>query len=115
MRISEPDPDNQPTRDEAQLAILRNDMGEAADEVVAAYQDTIVGELENLKASVNEPPTADEKRFAHTIKSSALAIGAMRLAHLAARLEKAINNEIPVELPAAVVEIEEELDRYLNG
>lgn len=115
MRISEPDPDNQPTRDEAQLAILRNDMGEAADEVVTAYQDTITGELQNLKASTNELPTADEKRFAHTIKSSALAIGAMRLAHLAARLEKSINNEEPVDLPAAIGEIEAELQKYLAG
>ena len=115
MRISEPDPDNQPTRDEAQLEILRNDMGEAADEVVAAYQDTIVGELQNLKASTTTPPAADEKRFAHTMKSSALAIGAMRLAHLAARLEKTIINSEPVDLPAAVQELEEELEKYLQG
>ncbi len=115
MRISEPDPDNQPTRDEEQLAILRTDMGEAADEVVAAYQDTIEGELNNLRASNNEPPSADEKRFAHTIKSSALAIGAMRLAHLAARLEKAINNEQPIDLPAAIHELDEEMQKYLQG
>lgn len=115
MRISEPDPDNQPTRDDEQLAILRSDMGEAADEVVIAYQETIVGELQKLKASSSEIPTADEKRFAHTIKSSALAIGAMRLAHLAARLEKAINNEEAVDVPAAIVELDEELQKYLEA
>ena len=115
MRISDPDPDNQPTRDESQLALLRNDMGEAADEVVTAYQDTIIEEISKLRESAAEVPGADEKRYAHTVKSSALAIGAMRLAHLAARLEKAINNGEPVDLPASLGELDEELQKYLAG
>ena len=99
MRITEPDPDNQPTRDDSQLALLRNDMGDAADEVVAAYQ----------------APGADSKRHAHTIKSSSLAIGAMRLAHLGAQLEKAIHNGEAVDLPAAIAGLEQEFKKYLTG
>ncbi len=115
MRITEPDPDNQPTRDDSQLALLRNDMGDAADEVVAAYQETISGELQNLRGLSDQAPGADSKRHAHTIKSSSLAIGAMRLAHLGAQLEKAIHNGEAVDLPAAIAGLEQEFKKYLTG
>ena len=115
MRINDPDPDNQPTRDEAQLAVLRQDMGEAADDVVAAYQDSITGEFANLKASTPETPRLDVKRYAHTIKSSSLAIGAMRLAHLGARLERAVTDEADVDMDAEITAMETEFEKYLAG
>ena len=112
MRITEPDPDNQPTLDADQLNVLRNDMGDAADEVVAAYLETLEGEIQQLKDSSSETPSDDVKRYAHTAKSSALALGAMRLAHLAARLEKAIHSGAEFDLDGAVGELEAELAAY---
>ena len=112
MRITEPDPENQPTLDADQLQVLRNDMGDAADEVVAAYLETITGEIQQLRDSTGDTPSDDVRRYAHTLKSSALAVGAMRLAHLAARLEKAIHNGDEVELGAQVSALEAELEAY---
>ena len=95
----DPDPEGQLTLDEAIIEQLRSDMGEDAAMVIESYIESIEEFLSDIENRSARTPGEDLHRWAHTIKSSAASIGAMRLAHLAAQMENAYrdNRQIDVD------------------
>jgi HPt (histidine-containing phosphotransfer) domain-containing protein len=95
-----PDPDNQLTLDDKVIERLRQDMGDDAGMVIESYVESIDEFLNDIENSTLRTSSDDLHRWAHTIKSSAASIGAMRLAHLAAQLENSYLNRDQIDLGA---------------
>ena len=93
-----PDPDSQPTLDDSVIAKLRKDMGEDAAMVIESFCESIDDFLRDIENRTETTPSQDLHRWAHTIKSSAASIGAMRLAHLAAQLEESFRKRVQIDL-----------------
>jgi HPt (histidine-containing phosphotransfer) domain-containing protein len=86
MSKIDPDPETQLTLDDKIIDQLKHDMGEDAAMVIESYVESIDEFLCDIENRTVRTPNDDLHRWAHTIKSSAASIGAMRLAHLAAAL-----------------------------
>lgn len=95
MRI---DPDSQVTLDDKVIDKLRRDMGEDAVLVIESFVESIDEFLSDIENRTEQTPRKDLHRWAHTIKSSAESIGAMRLAHLAAQLEASYSKRREIDL-----------------
>ena len=93
-----PDPENQLTLDDKVIEQLKQDMGEDAELVIVSYVESIDEFLSDIENSTFRTPSDDLHRWAHTIKSSAASIGAMRLAHLAAQLENAFRDHEKIDI-----------------
>ena len=106
-----PDPDNLLTLDDKVIERLRQDMGEDAGMVIESYVESIDEILSDIANSTLRTPGADLYRWAHTIKSSAASIGAMRLAHLAAAMEDACKNKSRVDLASQLLDMQLEFQR----
>lgn len=98
MAKIDPDPQNQPTLDNKVIEQLKQDMGEDAAMVIESYVESIDEFLTDIENRSFRTPTDDLHRWAHTIKSSAASIGAMRLAHLAAQMENAYRDHVQMDL-----------------
>jgi HPt (histidine-containing phosphotransfer) domain-containing protein len=94
----DPYPDSQLTLDDKVIDKLRRDMGEDAAMVIASFVESIDEFLNDLENRTSRTPNNDLHRWAHTIKSSAASIGAMRLAYLAAQLEEAYRRRVEIDL-----------------
>lgn len=92
------DMDSQQTLDDKVIERLRQEMGEDAGLVIVSFVESIEEFLGNIGNRTAHTPTRDLHRWAHTIKSSAASIGAMRLACLAARLEESYCNREQIDL-----------------
>jgi HPt (histidine-containing phosphotransfer) domain-containing protein len=92
------DPDSQLTLDDRVIDKLRKDMGEDAAMVIDSFVESIDEFLHDLENRTSRTPSNDLHRWAHTIKSSAASIGAMRLAYLAAQLEEAYRKRVEIDL-----------------
>ena len=92
------DPDSQLTLDDRVIDKLRRDMGEDAAMVIESFVESIDEFLSDLENRTSRTPSNDLHRWAHTIKSSAASIGAMRLAYLAAQLEEAYRKHGDIDL-----------------
>ena len=73
-------------------------MGDEAGMVIESYVESIDEFLNDIRNRTQRTPSADLHRWAHTIKSSAASIGAMRLAHLAAQLEHSYRDQRRIDL-----------------
>lgn len=93
-----PDPDKQLTLDDKVIDKLRKDMGEDAAMVIESFCESIRDFLLDIENSTDTTPSQELHRWAHTIKSSAASIGAMRLAHLAAQLEESYRMRVQIDL-----------------
>ncbi len=98
MARIEPDPDGQLTLDDSVIERLKQDMGEDAGMVIESYVESIDEFLTDIRNRTPRTPSDDLHRWAHTIKSSAASIGAMRLAHLAAQMENSYRDRIQIDL-----------------
>ena len=98
MEKIDPDPENQLTLDDNVLAQLSRDMGEDAEMVIESYVESIDEFLADIASRTVRTPSSDLHRWAHTIKSSAASIGAMRLAHLAAQMENSYRDRVSIDL-----------------
>jgi HPt (histidine-containing phosphotransfer) domain-containing protein len=98
MSKNNPDPDNQLTLDDKVIERLRQDMGDDASMVIESYVESIDEFLSDFENSTLRTSSDEMHRWAHTIKSSAASIGAMRLAHLAAQLEDSYLNRVQIDL-----------------
>ena len=98
MSKIDPDPENQLTLDDKVIDQLKQDMGEDAEMVIESYVESIDEFLSEIKDSTFRTPSDDLHRWAHTIKSSAASIGAMRLAHLAAQMENSYRDRKKIDL-----------------
>ena len=114
MRI-DPDPDNQPTLDAAVLEQLRLDMEEDSELVIDSYLDSIETYLREVERSDAMTPEQDLHRYAHTIKSSAASIGAMRLAHLAAEMENAYRDKRSIDVDLQLGRLRDEFGVVTAG
>ena len=110
MKI-EPDPDSQLTLDDKVLDQLRQDMGEDAVMVIESYVESIDEFLCDIENRTVRTPSDDLHRWAHTIKSSAASIGAMRLAHLAAQMEKSYRDREQIDLGQQLQSMQQEYQR----
>ena len=110
MKI-EPDPDSQLTLDDKVLDQLRHDMGEDAVMVIESYVESIDEFLCDIKNRTVRTPSDDLHRWAHTIKSSAASIGAMRLAHLAAQMENSYRDRVQIDLGEQLQNMQQEYQR----
>ena len=111
MAKIEPDPDNQLTLDDKVIDQLKQDMGEDAEMVIESYVESIDEFLCDIKNRTVRTPNEDLHRWAHTIKSSAASIGAMRLAHLAAQMENSYRDRIQIDLGAQLQSMQLEYQR----
>ncbi len=110
-----PDPDNQLTLDDKVIERLRQDMGDDAGMVIESYVESIDEFLSDIENSTLRTSIADLHRWAHTIKSSAASIGAMRLAHLAAQLEDSYLNRVQIDLGAQLQVMQREYQRVYDS
>lgn len=110
MRI-DPDPDNQLTLDGAVLNRLRRDLEEDCDMVIESYLESIDDYLNEIENRHPRTPEDDLHRWAHTIKSSAASIGAMRLAHLAAQMENAYRYHQAIDVDTQLRSMQQEYRR----
>ncbi len=110
MRI-EPDPENQLTLDDKIIDQLKQDMGEDAGMVIESYSESIDEFLSEIENRTVRTPSEDLHRWAHTIKSSAASIGAMRLAHLAAQMENSYRDRVQIDLGAQLQSMQQEYRR----
>ena len=111
MARIEPDPDSQLTLDDKVIEQLKQDMGEDAVMVIESYVESIDEFLCDIENRTVRTSSADLHRWAHTIKSSAASIGAMRLAHLAAQLENSYIDRIQIDLGAQLQSMQQEYRR----
>ena len=73
-------------------------MGEDAAMVIESFCESIDDFLRDIENRTETTPSQELHRWAHTIKSSAASIGAMRLAHLAAQLEESFRKRVQIDL-----------------
>ncbi len=104
----EPDPDNQLTLDDSVIERLKQDLGEDAGMVIESYVESIDEFLTDIQNRTVRTPSDDLHRWAHTIKSSAASIGAMRLAHLAAQMENSYRDRVRIDLAAQLASMQQE-------
>lgn len=114
MRI-DPDPDNQSTLDGAVIARLRRDLEEDSDLVITSYLESIDEYLCEIANRQAQTAPDDLHRWAHTIKSSAASIGAMRLAHLAAQMENAFRAQQAFDVESQLRHMQEEYRQVCAG
>ncbi len=108
MARIEPDPDGQLTLDDSVIERLKQDMGEDAGMVIESYVESIDEFLTDIRNRTPRTPSDDLHRWAHTIKSSAASIGAMRLAHLAAQMENSYRDRIQIDLAEQLASMQQE-------
>ena len=94
----DPDPETQLTLDDKVIEQLKHDMGEDAVMVIESYVESIDEFLCDIENRTLRTSSDDLHRWAHTIKSSAASIGAMRLAHLAAQMENSYRDRVQIDL-----------------
>lgn len=105
------DPEAQLTLDEAIIEQLSSDMGEDAAMVIESYIESIEEFLNDIENRTVRTPAEDLHRWAHTIKSSAASIGALRLAHLAAQMENAYRDHQQIDLERQLGLMQGEFDQ----
>lgn len=110
MRI-EPDPDSLLTLDDRVIDKLRRDMGEDAVLVIESFVESIDEFLSDIENRTSKTPNNDLHRWAHTIKSSAASIGAMRLARLAEQLEESYRRRVRIDLGRQLRSMQQEYRR----
>ena len=98
MSKIDPDPETQLTLDDTVIEQLKQDMGEDAVMVIESYVESIDEFLCDIENRTVRTSSDDLHRWAHTIKSSAASIGAMRLAHLAAQMENSYRDRLQIDL-----------------
>ena len=98
MSKIDPDPETQLTLDDKVIEQLKQDMGEDAVMVIESYVESIDEFLCDIENRTVRTSSDDLHRWAHTIKSSAASIGAMRLAHLAAQMENSYRDRVQIDL-----------------
>ena len=98
MSKIDPDPETQQTLDDEVIEQLKQDMGEDAVMVIESYVESIDEFLCDIENRTVRTSSDDLHRWAHTIKSSAASIGAMRLAHLAAQMENSYRDRLQIDL-----------------
>jgi HPt (histidine-containing phosphotransfer) domain-containing protein len=98
MSKIDPDPEAQQTLDDNVIEQLKQDMGEDAVMVIESYVESIDEFLSDIENRTVRTSSDDLHRWAHTIKSSAASIGAMRLAHLAAQMENSYRDRVRIDL-----------------
>jgi len=107
----DPDPDSQLTLDDKVIDQLKQDMGEDAVMVIESYVESIDEFLCDIENRTVRTPSDDLHRWAHTIKSSAASIGAMRLAHLAAQMENSYRDRVQIDLGEQLQSMQQEYRR----
>ena len=76
--------------------------------VIESYVESIDEFLTDIRNRTEMTPSDDLHRWAHTIKSSAASIGAMRLAHLAAQMENSYRDRVQIDLAAQLSSMQQE-------
>jgi len=111
MAKIDPDPEAQLTLDDKAIEKLRHDMGEDAVMVIESYVESIDEFLCDIENRTVRTSSEDLHRWAHTIKSSAASIGAMRLAHLAAQMENSYRDRVQIDLDQQLQFMQREYQR----
>jgi HPt (histidine-containing phosphotransfer) domain-containing protein len=111
MSKLDPDPESQLTLDDKVIEQLKQDMGEDAVMVIESYVESIDEFLSDIENRTVRTSSDDLHRWAHTIKSSAASIGAMRLAHLAAQMENSYRDRIRIDLGEQLQHMQREYQR----
>ncbi len=115
MARIEPDPDSQLTLDDKVIHQLKQDMGDDAEMVIESYVESIDEFLSDIANRTVKTRRDDLHRWAHTIKSSAASVGAMRLAHLAAQLENSYRDQRQIDLGAQLRSMQKEYRRFSDS
>ena len=106
-----PDPEAQLTLDDRVIEQLKHDMGEDAEMVIESYVESIDEFLCDIENRTVRTSSDDLHRWAHTIKSSAASIGAMRLAQLAAQMEHSYRDRLQIDLARQLLFMQREYQR----
>ena len=108
-------PDDQLTLDGKAIARLKQDMGEDLDMVLEAYVESIDDLLNDIESRTVKTPRVDLHRWAHSLKSSAASIGAMRLSQLAAEMEHSFRNRETIDVAAQLESMQNECQKVSAG
>lgn len=108
---AKPDLDSLVTLDDKVFDKLRQDMGDDASMVIESFVESIDGFLNDIENRTEQTPNKDLHRWAHTIKSSAESIGAMRLAYLAAQMEASYSKRGKIDLGRQLLNMQREYHR----
>ena len=111
MSITDPDPEVQVTLDDKIIEQLKIDMGEDAGMVIESYVESIDEFLCDIENRTVRTSNDDLHRWAHTIKSSAASIGAMRLAYFAAQMENSYRDRVKIDLDQQLQDMQREYQR----
>jgi len=90
-------------------------MGADAGMVIESYVESIDEFLNDFEKRGLRTSSDDLHRWAHTIKSSAASIGAMRLAQLAEQLEDSYRNRVQIDLGAQLQVMQREYQRVYDS
>lgn len=115
MAKIDPNPENQLTLDDKVIDQLKQDMGEDAEIVIESYVESIDEFLCDIENRSFKTSSDDLHRWAHTIKSSAASIGAMRLAHLAAEMENSYRDRKQIDLGEQLQHMQLEYQRVSDS
>lgn len=115
MSQIESNSDGQLTLDEKALSRLKQDMGEDLDMVLEAYVESIDDLLNDIETRTVKTPRDDLHRWAHSLKSSAASIGAMRLSQLAAEMENSFRNRENIDVAAQLESMQNEYLKVSAG
>jgi len=108
-------PDDQLTLDEKAIARLKQDMGEDLYMVLEAYVESIDDLLNDIQSRTVKTSRDDLHRWAHSLKSSAASIGAMRLSQLAAEMEHSFRNRETIDVAAQLESMQNEYQKVSAG
>ncbi len=105
-----------PTLDDRVRASLRESLdAEALAALVARYGQDARARLEALSTALERRESASVERLAHQLKGESSALGAVRVAGLAARLEQAGRDDDPARGAAILETLRERLDEALEA
>ena len=96
------------TLDGQAIERLKRDMGEDMPMVLEAYVESIDELLDDIANRTAHTPDDDLHRWAHSLKSSAATIGAMKLSHLAAQMEHSYRDRRSIDVAAHLLAMQGE-------
>ncbi len=107
----ETDQPDTPAVDREQVATMRETLGEDFEEFMAVYLEDTEQALAAMPAAHEAGDIGEVHRWAHSIKSSSLAVGASRLAEMAKSMEEEARNKRLTDTPARIAALRNELTR----
>lgn len=100
--------------DKQVLEMLHDAIGESMTNIVSLFLTEVPQQITQMQQALQTGDLETASRLAHSLKSSAANLGAMRLAAMAADLELRIKNTDKNIVASAIVKLRAEFDQIRN-